>query len=175
MSTLETVATIANIFASAAVVLTLVFIGIQLKQNAELTRMAAAQTSAQLLSTNLGRIIENADLAELIVKDGAPDCWSRAEFLRVTNFLSASFRHYEVLHTHRRFGVFEEELWGGTEARLRDSLSTPSIREWWASSKAFYARSFITYVDSIAAEWEALEAIAGMNEAGKAEAENGAG
>ena len=164
MSTLETVATIANIFASAAVVLTLVFIGIQLKQNAELTRMAAAQTSAQLLSTNLGRIIENGDLAELITKDGAPDSWSRAERLRVSNFLSASFRHFEVLHTHRRFGVFEEELWVGTEARLRDNLDSAAIREWWHESKPFYARSFVAYVDEIAAEWEAIEAIAHMNE-----------
>lgn len=154
---LNTIATVANIFASCAVVLTLVFIGIQLKQNAELTRMAAAQTSAQLLSTNLGRIIENGDLAELITKEGAPDCWNRAERLRVTNFLSASFRHFEVLHTHRRFGVFEEELWVGTEARLRDSLSTPTIREWWQELKPFYARSFAAYVDRIAAEMEALE------------------
>lgn len=90
---LNTIATIANIFASAAVVLTLVFIGIQLKQNAELTRMAAAQTSAQLLSTNLGRIIEHADLAELFTKEGIPDCWTPTERLRATNFLSASFRH----------------------------------------------------------------------------------
>ena len=163
---LDTIATIANILASAAVVLTLVFIGIQLKQNAELTRMAAAQTSAQLLSTNLGRIIENPDLAELITKDGAPDSWTRPERLRVSNFLSASFRHYEVLHTHRRFGVFEEELWGGTEARLRDSLDSAAIRDWWADSKAFYAKSFVTYVDEIVAEWEAIEAIAGMGDSG---------
>ncbi len=159
---LTTIATIANILASCAVVLSLAFIGVQLRQNAQLTRMAAAQTSAQLLSTNLGRIIESPDLAELITKDGAPECWSRAELLRVTNFLSASFRHYEVLHTHRRFGVFEEELWGGTEARLRDSLSTPAIRDWWADSKPFYARSFVRYVESIVAEWEAVEAIAAM-------------
>lgn len=161
MSALETAATIANIFASAAVVLTLVFIGIQLKQNAELTRMAAAQTSAQLLSTNLGRVIENGDLAELITRDGAPESWNRAERLRVTNFLSASFRHYEVLHTHRRFGVFEEELWIGTEARLRDSLDSAAIREWWRESKPFYAKSFIAYVDRIAAEVEAAEAADG--------------
>ncbi|MEZ5946100.1 MAG: hypothetical protein R3C13_05645 [Hyphomonas sp.] len=162
MTALETVATIADILASAAVVISLIFIGFQLKQNAELTRMAAAQTSAQLLSTNLGRIIENGDLAELITKEGAPDCWNRAEQLRVTNFLSASFRHFEVLHTHRRFGVFEEELWIGTEARLRDSLSTPAIREWWRESKPFYARSFATYVDKVAAEMEALERDEGL-------------
>ncbi|MCA8902010.1 MAG: hypothetical protein KDA53_12250 [Hyphomonas sp.] len=166
MTMLETVATVANIFASAAVVLTLVFIGIQLKQNAELTRMAAAQTSAQLLSTNLGRIIEHADLADLFTKEGIPDCWTPTERLRATNFLSASFRHYEVLHTHRRFGVFEEELWGGTEARLRDALSSAAIREWWADSREFYAKSFVAYVDEICAEWEAIEAIAGMNTPG---------
>lgn len=159
---LENIATIANIFASAAVVLTLVFIGMQLKQNAELTRMAAAQTSAMMMSTNLGRIIEHADLAELFTKDGIPDCWTQTERLRATNFLSASFRHYEVLHTHKRFGVFEEELWGGTEARLRDSLDSAAVREWWAGSKTFYARSFVAYVDEIVAEWEAIEAIAGM-------------
>jgi hypothetical protein len=81
---LDTIATIANILASAAVVLTLVFIGIQLKQNAELTRMAAAQTSAQMMSTNLGRIIESPDLAELITREGAPESWSRPERLRAT-------------------------------------------------------------------------------------------
>ncbi|MEZ5998522.1 MAG: hypothetical protein R3B98_07500 [Hyphomonas sp.] len=162
MTTLETVATLADILASCAVVISLIFIGFQLKQNAELTRMAAAQTSAQLLSTNLGRIIENGDLAELITKEGAPDAWNRAERLRVTNFLSASFRHFEVLHTHRRFGVFEEELWVGTEARLRDSLSTPAIREWWQESKPFYAKSFATYVDKVAAEMEALERDEGL-------------
>jgi len=159
---LENIATVANIFASAAVVLTLVFIGIQLKQNAELTRMAAAQTSAMMMSTNLGRIIEHADLAELFTKEGIPDCWTPTERLRATNFLSASFRHYEVLHTHKRFGVFEEELWGGTEARLRDSLDSAAVRAWWQDSKPFYAKSFVAYVDEIVAEWEAIEAIAGM-------------
>lgn len=155
---LDTIATISNILASIAVVLTLVFIGLQLKQNAELTRMAAAQTSAQLLSANLGRIIEYPDLAEVITREGAPDCWSRAEQLRVSNFLSASFRHYEVLHTHRRFGVFEEELWQGTEARLRDTLESAAIRQWWLDSRPFYARSFASYVDAISAEMAALTA-----------------
>lgn len=40
--TLETLALVANIIASLAVVVSLVFIALQLKQNAHLTRMAAA-------------------------------------------------------------------------------------------------------------------------------------
>ncbi|KCZ91815.1 hypothetical protein [Hyphomonas johnsonii] len=155
---LDTIATIANIMASGAVVLTLVFIGLQLRQNSHLTRMAAAQTSAQLLSSNLGRVAENGELAALLVNQQGRDNWTDAEYLRVTNFLSISFRHFEVLHTHRRFGVFEEELWEGSEARLKDSLSNPSIREWWGESRGFYARSFARYVDGLAAQMAAAAA-----------------
>jgi hypothetical protein len=161
---LNTIATIANIMASGAVVLTLVFIGLQLRQNAHLTRMAAAQTSAQLLSSNLGRIAESAELAELITRENGRDSWTRAEFLRVSNFLSISFRHFEVLHTHRRFGVFEDELWEGSEARLRESLSNPGIREWWAESRPLYARSFARYVDKLSAELDVAQALATMGQ-----------
>ncbi|MEQ8320584.1 MAG: hypothetical protein RH946_09985 [Rhodospirillales bacterium] len=161
---LDTVATIANIMASGAVVLTLVFIGLQLRQNSQLTRMAAAQTSAQLLSTNLGRIAESAELAELIVREKGRESWTPVEFLRVSNFLSISFRHFEVLHTHRRYGVFEDELWEGSEARLRESLSNPGIRDWWAESRPLYARSFAKYVDTLAAELDAAQAMAAMDQ-----------
>ncbi|KJS39907.1 MAG: hypothetical protein VR74_00280 [Hyphomonas sp. BRH_c22] len=161
---LDTVATIANIMASGAVVLTLVFIGLQLRQNAHLTRMAAAQTSAQLLSANLGRIAESAELAELVVREKGRESWTPAEFLRVSNFLSISFRHFEVLHTHRRYGIFEDELWEGSEARLRESLSNPGIREWWVECRPLYARSFVKYVDRLAAELEVAQAMAAMGQ-----------
>tara|TARA_R110002020_G_scaffold83397_1_gene206751 strand:+ start:155145 stop:155639 length:495 start_codon:yes stop_codon:yes gene_type:complete len=162
--TLDTIATIANIMASCAVVLTLVFIGLQLNQNAHLTRMAAAQTSAQLLSANMGRVTESSDLAELLTREDTPDSWSRPEFLRVSNFLSISFRHFEVLHTHRRFGVFEDELWEGSEARLRESLSDAGIRAWWAESRIVYARSFVKYVDRLSAELEVAQAMSTMGQ-----------
>jgi len=156
---LEQLASIASIIASGAVVISLIFIGLQLRQNAHLTRMAAAQTSAQLLSQNFGRVIEHADLAELLSRDLIANPWTAAEQLRASNFMSVSFRHYEVLHLHRRYGIFEEELWVGSEARLKEALATPAIRIWWEDCKSYYAGSFITYVDSLIAEIVAAEAI----------------
>lgn len=146
---LTTFATIANITASLAVVISLIFIGIQLKQNVHLTRMAAAQTAAMLLSQNYGRVIESADLAELLTRDPDGEPPTESETLRVTNFLSASFRYFEVLHTHQRYNIFEQELWEGTEARLRETLSNQRIRDWWYDSRTFYAASFVRLVDEL--------------------------
>jgi len=55
---LDQLASISSIIASLAVVISLIFIGLQLRQNSHLTRMAAAQTSAQLLAQNFGRVTE---------------------------------------------------------------------------------------------------------------------
>ena len=80
---LDTIATIANIMASGAVVLTLVFIGLQLRQNAHLTRMAAAQTSAGQFAA-AGRGVAAADGEPLQGHDGAAvDTYHTAVSLRV--------------------------------------------------------------------------------------------
>jgi len=149
--TLETIATIANIIASVAVVITLVFIALQMRQTLQLTRMNAAQSAAMLLSQNYGRVIEHADLADLLAGNDRGKELEGADLLRVTNFLSASFRYYEMLHAHKRAGIFDTELWAGTEARLHEALDDPRVREWWADSRRFYAPSFAVMVDKVCA------------------------
>lgn len=152
---LEMASQIASITASLAVVISLVFIGLQLRQNAHLTRMAAAQTTAQMLSENYGRVIEHSDLAELLVTTENYDSWTPAERLRMSNFLSVSFRYHEVLFTHRRYGVFEEELWEGANARLTQQLADAAIRDWFEGSAEFYSKSFVAHVWAICARHKA--------------------
>ena len=149
---LEIAAQLASIVASVAVVVSLVFIGLQLQQNAHLTRMAAAQTSAQMLSENFGRAIELPDLAELLVDTENYLNWPAADRLRLSNFLSVSFRHHEVLFTHRRYGIFEDELWEGANARLRSQLRDKAICDWFEESCEFYSKSFVAHVRKLAAQ-----------------------
>ncbi len=150
--TLESIATAASILASLAVVLTLAFIWMQLRQNASLMRLTAAQVSAQLLTQNLARVVEHADLAELLVREGNGDLdLTEAEALRLSNFLSVSWRNYEVLHMHRRYSAFEEELWQAVDARIRNSFLNPNVRDWWQRSRDYYAPSFAAYVDGMMA------------------------
>ncbi|MEE9381667.1 MAG: hypothetical protein V3V03_09690 [Hyphomonadaceae bacterium] len=146
---LEQVATIAEIMASIAVVITLVFVGLQVKHNSHVNRLSASLAGAQLLSQNLGRVMENPDLAALLIGRTAGEEQTPVDHLRLSNFLSISMRHFEILHAHRRYGIHEEELWQGTEARLRGSLDNPIVQAWWKDNKNFYATSFGEFVDGI--------------------------
>ncbi len=144
---LENIALIADIVQAIAVVATLIFVGLQVRYSTRIARMTAAQTSAQLLAENLGRVTDSPDLAELLTgARGTLGDFTDAERLRVSNFVATGFRHLEVLHAHRRYDIYEEELWQGAAGRLRRMLSNPRIRDWWEDNKDVYAQSFRHHV-----------------------------
>jgi len=153
------IALVADIVQAVAVVATLMFVGVQVRYSTRIARMTAAQTSAQLLAENLGRVTDSPELAELLSGErGTLEDFSDAERLRVSNFVAAGFRHLEVLHAHRRYDIYEEELWQGAAGRLQRMLANPRIREWWEENKDIYAASFR---DHVAEEIETIRADAG--------------
>ncbi len=162
---LDEVATIVEIIASLTVVISFLFIGLQIRQNTHALKMGAAQSSVQLLSDNMGRVVENEQLAELLVSGVRGEVSGRkkgeeitpAERLMVSNFLSISFRHFEMLHTHRQYGIYEKELWLSTEYRMRQTLARESVRVWWQDNRAFYAPRFARFVDKVIRQIVATE------------------
>lgn len=146
---LTTISMWADIVQAVAVVATLLFVGVQVRHNSRIARMTAAQTSAQLLTENLGRVIDHPHLADLLTQsDEEYEGLSPGDRLRISNFLAASFRHIEVLHAHRRYDIYEEELWDGAMSRLRVMLANPLVRQWWADNREHYAKSFQAHLTS---------------------------
>lgn len=143
----ENIALIADVVQAVAVVATLIFVGFQVRYSTRIAMMTAAQNSAQLLAQNLGRVTDSPDLAELLTNTETPlEDFTAAQRLRLSNFVATGFRHVEVLHAHRRYDIFEEELWQGAAGRLRRMLSNPRIRDWWEDNKDIYAASFRNHV-----------------------------
>lgn len=150
---LELIATLSSIIASLAVIASLIFVGIQLKQSSLATRMMTAQINTQIMIENFGRVIAHQDLAAIFAGETAPEEISPGQRLRIGNVLGATFRHLEMLHMHQRYGIHEQEMWQSSEARLDERISNPFIRSWWQSSKKSYAPSFVLYVDARIIDW----------------------
>ena len=150
---LEQIATLSSIIASLAVIASLLFVGIQLKQSSLATRMMTAQSNTQIMIDNFGRIIDHADLAAIFAGEVKPEDITPGQKLRIGNIFASTFRHFEMLHMHQRYGIHEKEMWQASEARLAERIPNPFIRSWWQSSKQSYAASFVAYVDARIASW----------------------
>lgn len=162
---LEIIAILSGIIASLAVIASLIFVGIQLKQSSLATRIMTVQINTQIMIENFGRVIDHPDIAAAFTGEIAPEDIAPGLRLRIGNVLATTFRHFEMLHMHQRYGIHEQETWQASEARLAERIPNPFIRSWWRSSKHSYAPSFIAYVDARIADWtKANPAEAAINE-----------
>lgn len=145
---LEQIALVASIISSLAVIASLIFVGIQLRQNSLATRIMTAQINTQIMIENFGRVIDHPDIAAILGGERTPDEVTAGEAVRIGNVFAATFRHFEMLHMHQRYGIHERDMWEASEARLQERIENAIIRGWWASSKSSYGASFTQFVDA---------------------------
>ncbi|MEO0882080.1 MAG: hypothetical protein AAFY34_05060 [Pseudomonadota bacterium] len=149
----ESIATFTSILASIAVIASLVFVGKQMRQSSLATRMMTAQINTQIMIENFNTLIDHPDLAAIFAGERDREDISPGERIRIGNVFASTFRHMEMIHMHRRYGVHEQEMWEACEARLAERIPNPVIRAWWAASKQSYAPSFVAFVDARMYEW----------------------
>lgn len=145
---METVATLTGILASLAVIPSLIFVGVQMRQSGLATRMMTAQINTQIMIENFNTLIDHPDLAAIFAGERPRENISPGERIRIGNVFASTFRHMEMLHMHQRYGVHEKEMWEASEARLEERITNPVIRAWWATSKQSYSPSFVAFVDA---------------------------
>ena len=149
----EAIGAVAAIASSAAVILSLIYLAVQIRQNTRATRASTYQSVVMHGGAMLRTIMESPDLAELVVKA----TWSEEELtagetMRFASFASSVFRYFDSLHYHARSGTIEQGQWVGFDAFLREVLESKRLVEWWEEHKHVFDAEFISYVDEILAE-----------------------
>jgi hypothetical protein len=134
---------------AGAVVLGLVFVGFELRQNTELQRIAATQTLAA----------EYADALEVMAYEGEAACiyalgingvsnLDDAERLRFFVLMFEIFRAAEQLHYYSEEGMVEPRIWRGFERQVQEVASLPGVQEWWAARRHWFSDDFQEFLDA---------------------------
>ena len=125
---LSDVASVAEIIASVGVVLSLVFVGIQLNEG---NREARAATVQAVLSTEMDMVtvfINHSSTWEKVVT-GAP-LVEGEETRKATNLYNLAMLEASNRYLQYRSGYLEEESWEGTFNTLPGLKSLPIYEQW---------------------------------------------
>jgi hypothetical protein len=137
---LEGLGNLGDFLGGIGVVVTLVYLAFQVRQNSALLAQNtnAVQSSAyQAVTNNLNAynewFVTNRDLAELLVKAADDlDSLEVADRMRLQGMSSAAFRNFENLHGQYQPGLICEEQWIGWKRLLRGMLRiNPAHRSFW--------------------------------------------
>ena len=132
--------------ANFAVLVGILLLLVELRQNTESTQLQAAQSYVALSHELDFRIVDDPSLIEMFQKP--TDERTPAELYRMDRWYFGSLRTWEngfFLHSK---GVLDEELWSGQEAFMADLLrSSDELRNYYQTNRKYFSESFTAYLD----------------------------
>lgn len=147
--TWEAVAAISQALGAIAVVLTVVYLAVQIRKNRIATEShtyylataAGAQTAASIAaSAELSRIYQNGLTS--------PDQLGEHESFRFALLLISQFRRYENLFFQHRSGMIDEDYWIAQRENILWFFHRPGVQIWWKEKRLTFSQSFRAFLES---------------------------
>jgi hypothetical protein len=145
------IAAIADALAAVAVVASLLYLAVQVRQNTRQNRLGAQQVLVNELGNALQAQAQNRQLAGLVLK-GLQDVESldAVDKIQFLSHISHILRLYEAVFFHRLEGTLDERIWKGFEGAIADVLSYPGMQEVLRMRRNHLSDVFISYLSELA-------------------------
>jgi hypothetical protein len=150
--TLSDLASIGSLISGVAVLISLIYLGLQMRQNSRHSQALIQQGRASRTMEILTR------WAEFDWSDGMEACMSGLpevnprDLRRFIALMRAYFVNYEDSFLQHREGLLEGVAFATVEAALRATMTGPGHRAAWKVVRAAFDRTFQEYMDRVIAE-----------------------
>ncbi len=146
--TLPDFANVGQVTASVAVVVSLVFVGFQIRQNTKANKASTLQMNADYWLTYLTTLADNRFSA--LYSKGAlereeleGEQFGQFFFLCRATFMGCENQHYQY-----RTGLLDDDAYRGYEATIREQIAAfPGVRAMWQLVKHTYGAEFVKFLD----------------------------
>jgi len=147
----EAAGAIGEIVGAVAVVLSVLYLALQIRQN---TRVVQGATIQGITETGQRENRWSSDMASVFIKAiESPGSMSSLETFQMGEWLTAAMiaRQNEYLQYQR--GLLDQEMWDASVGIVRSIMSVDFSRSWWRSwDKTVYSPGFVAVIEKILAE-----------------------
>ena len=147
-----------ELIAAAAVVVSVIFVGLQLRQSNSAQVQSTTQAAVSDYISSLERLTENPDFACIYIK-GVQDyqALSGSERLRFSAFYMPTYYQLQEMHKLSEEGAINADTWSGFHSLLVETTQYPGMRQWFDSRRGWFSVCFQDYLDGLIAENPVIE------------------
>jgi len=139
----------ATLGANIGVLIGIILLVVELGQNREMTRAQIRNEISRGLTELLMPIVENAEVAEIILRANDGEQLTPIEEFRLRRRNELVFRYWENEHYQYRHGLYDESEFSADADAIANVISTnPSLRAYWCDERLHYSMSFMDFVDN---------------------------
>ena len=162
---LATLAQLGEFVGGFFVVISLVYLAYQVRQNTTSLRTENYARALDRLSTVQRNLSSDGELNRIVVVGAQhPEALSRSDRMRFTWYLYELLGAAEFVFHQGQQGALPDEVWDRWKATIVWWLANPGIQQWWKSKPTPFAASFEAFCEDVirttpydpeaAARWE---------------------
>jgi hypothetical protein len=138
---------ISEIVSSIAIVITLVYLTIQVQQNTEAINSSSRQVVLTSAQAELFMRVENPGIDLALAKEGP---LTKEEQILVNGWLQGVLRARHFSWLQYRSGSIDETQWATEENIISIVLNSPNARKWWINSgQTAFSGEFSDFVNEL--------------------------
>jgi hypothetical protein len=145
--TLQDLGSIGEFLGALGVIISLIYLAVQIRQN---TRSLRASTQQAVLDTqsNFSMLLLHNDNVARVFRVGIEDLGelSDDERIQLDTLLITAFRIFQNLYLQHESSMIEEELWDGYRRNMLWYMRRPGVLDWWKSRKGLYSPAFVAFL-----------------------------
>ncbi len=148
--TLDDLGNLGEFLGAIAVVASLLYLSIQVRQNTRSVRSATAQSASETIVGMNSLIAGDRNVAELLATgaQGAKKL-DPIDQLRFSLLVSSTFINFETMLVQNRLGLIEAEFWQSRERFFLNTILTlPGMLSWWRHNQEQFGEELRRYVNS---------------------------
>ena len=141
----EAISAVSEIVGAVAVVVGLIYVAAQIRQNTKLMRAAAKQSLTEASQNFIYTAIDRSE--EWVKLMTGDDPSTPEEEARMSLLVRAMLRGFESQCYQRESGLLEDDEWRALQAAIRDLCSSPGVNRYWQQLRPHMSERLKKVVD----------------------------
>ena len=137
-----------EVVGAAAVVVSLLYLAIQLRSQSRETRLSTINNSMAEWNSLLALVASNSELANIWNRGLKNEQLPEEEEVRFRAFANSYFRVIEGLYLQHLEGRLDDRVWSGIGKGATEMFKASGMRRFWGHRKDWYCPEFSAYVES---------------------------
>ena len=147
--TLQDLGDLGDLIGGLAVVITLIYLAVQVRQNTALITAQTVQASVDATQRVLLFRAEHSELRAILRRARTNAQLTPDDTEVIASYLQAAFMNFQARLHHNVRGVFDRSVNESYELILEDYLHQAYVRRWWSYAKPLYGAEFRNHCDAI--------------------------
>lgn len=148
--TIQDLGSIGEFVGAIAVVFSLIYLALQIRQNTRSLRAATHHSSARAVLDVQNVFAEDRELAQIFLRGAREfEQLTPEERLRFDALMRSVFVYYEDTFFQYRQSLIDPQLWNARQTSLLDHLGLPGVVSWWRRASRHFAEPFVAHIEHL--------------------------